>query len=121
MLKRIEVTEPPNRAPQYMVDRRMIADTGCIPNVRGRSSETPLGAPSPGSTHADQDPKQHADEHQPEMRKRDCDGEPVQQGFDVVHRILVRIRSCLPARHAAATPGTCVRTPDRARAGSPSR
>src|SRR5262245_39646106 len=50
MLNRIEVTEPPNSAPQYMLDRTMIAETGCMPNVRGSSSDTPFGAPSPGST-----------------------------------------------------------------------
>src|SRR5262249_34566583 len=50
MLNRIEVTEPPNSAPQYMLDRRTIAETGCMPNVRGSSSDTPFGAPSPGST-----------------------------------------------------------------------
>src|SRR5512143_1390371 len=50
MLNRIEVVEPPNSAPQYMHDSRMIADTGCIVNVSGSSSVTPLGAPSPGST-----------------------------------------------------------------------
>ncbi len=50
MLNRMDVTEPPNKAPQYMQESRMIADTGCMPNVSGNSSETPLGAPSPGST-----------------------------------------------------------------------
>ena len=50
MLNRIEVTEPPNSAPQYMLDRRMIADTGCMPKVSGNSSDTPLGAPNPGRT-----------------------------------------------------------------------
>src|SRR6185503_16773970 len=50
MLNRIEVTEPPNSAPQYMLERRMMAETGCIPKVRGSSSDTPLGAPRPGST-----------------------------------------------------------------------
>src|SRR5690349_13045537 len=50
MLKRIEVTDPPKSAPQYMLDRRMIAETGCMPKVSGSSSETPFGAPSPGRT-----------------------------------------------------------------------
>src|SRR5437868_14850317 len=50
ILNRIEVTEPPNSAPQYMLESRMIADTGCMPNVSGSSSDTPFGAPSPGST-----------------------------------------------------------------------
>src|SRR6476661_9036181 len=50
MLNRIEVTEPPNRAPQYIQDSRMMADTGCMPKVIGSSSDTPLGAPRPGST-----------------------------------------------------------------------
>src|SRR5512137_3081760 len=50
MLKRIEVVEPPYRAPQYMLVSRMIADTGFMPKVSGMSSVTPLGAPSPGST-----------------------------------------------------------------------
>src|ERR1700676_4393513 len=50
MLKRIEVTEPPNNAPQYMQESRMMADTGCMPKVSGSSSDTPLGAPRPGST-----------------------------------------------------------------------
>jgi len=50
MLKRIEVTEPPNNAPQYIDESRMMADTGCIPKVSGSSSDTPLGAPSPGKT-----------------------------------------------------------------------
>src|SRR5580765_7687459 len=46
----MDVTEPPNNAPQYIEDSRMIADTGCIPKVSGSSSDTPLGAPRPGST-----------------------------------------------------------------------
>jgi hypothetical protein len=50
MLKRMEVTEPPNNAPQYIEESRMMADTGCIPKVSGNSSETPFGAPRPGST-----------------------------------------------------------------------
>src|SRR5689334_9873041 len=50
MLKRIEVTEPPKSAPQYMLESRMIAETGCMPKVSGSSSETPFGAPRPGST-----------------------------------------------------------------------
>ncbi len=50
MLNRIEVVEPPKRAPQYMHDSRMIAETGGIVNVSGSSSVTPLGAPRPGST-----------------------------------------------------------------------
>src|ERR1700704_5492988 len=50
MLKRIDVTEPPNNAPQYIDESRMMADTGCIPKVSGSSSDTPLGAPRPGST-----------------------------------------------------------------------
>src|SRR4051812_27709501 len=33
-----------------MLDSRMIAATGCMPKVIGSSSDTPLGAPSPGST-----------------------------------------------------------------------
>ena len=50
MLKRIDVTEPPKSAPQYMLESRMMAETGVMPNVSGRRSETPFGAPSPGST-----------------------------------------------------------------------
>jgi hypothetical protein len=50
MLNRIEVVEPPNSAPQYIDDSRMMALTGCIEKVSGSSSVTPLGAPSPGST-----------------------------------------------------------------------
>src|SRR5437763_16610283 len=50
MLNRIEVTEPPNSAPQYIEESRIIADTGAMPKVSGNSSDTPLGAPRPGST-----------------------------------------------------------------------
>jgi hypothetical protein len=50
MLKRIDVVEPPKSAPQYMLVSRMIAATGSMVKVRGRSNETPLGAPSPGRT-----------------------------------------------------------------------
>ena len=50
MLNRIDVVEPPNSAPQYMLVSRMIAETGSIEKVSGSSSDTPLGAPSPGST-----------------------------------------------------------------------
>ena len=50
MLNRIDVVEPPNSAPQYMLDSRMIAATGSMLKVSGSSSDTPLGAPSPGST-----------------------------------------------------------------------
>src|ERR1700738_2317245 len=46
----MEVTEPPNKAPQYMHESRMMADTGCMPKVSGNNSDTPFGAPSPGST-----------------------------------------------------------------------
>lgn len=46
----MEVVEPPKRAPQYMLVSRMIAETGSIVKVSGSSSETPFGAPSPGST-----------------------------------------------------------------------
>src|SRR6186713_2042921 len=48
MLNRIEVVEPPNSAPQYIDDSRMMALTGCIAKVSGNSSATPLGAPRPG-------------------------------------------------------------------------
>src|SRR6266702_2767480 len=50
MLNRIEVTDPPNSAPQYMLESRMMAETGCMPKVNGSSNDTPFGAPSPGST-----------------------------------------------------------------------
>ena len=50
MLNRMDVTEPPNKAPQYIDESRMMADTGCIPKVSGSSSDTPLGAPRPGNT-----------------------------------------------------------------------
>src|SRR4051812_38496787 len=33
-----------------MQDSRMMADTGCMPKVSGSRSDTPLGAPRPGST-----------------------------------------------------------------------
>src|SRR5689334_19474838 len=33
-----------------MLDSRMIAETGCMPKVIGSKSDTPLGAPRPGST-----------------------------------------------------------------------
>src|SRR3954467_15371171 len=50
MLNRIEVVDPPKSAPQYMLVRRMIAETGFMLNVSGISSVTPFGAPSPGRT-----------------------------------------------------------------------
>src|SRR3954469_13818336 len=50
MLNRIDVVEPPNSAPQYMLVSRMMAETGSMVKVSGRSSETPFGAPSPGRT-----------------------------------------------------------------------
>ena len=50
MLNRMDVVEPPNSAPQYMLASRMIAETGSIVKVSGMSSVTPLGAPRPGST-----------------------------------------------------------------------
>jgi len=50
MLNRIEVVDPPNRAPQYMLVSRMMAETGSIVKVSGNSRETPFGAPSPGNT-----------------------------------------------------------------------
>src|SRR5262249_60455718 len=49
ILNRMEVTEPPNSAPQYMLERSIMAETGAMPKVSGSSSETPFGAPSPGS------------------------------------------------------------------------
>ena len=50
MLNRMEVVEPPNKAPQYMLVSRMIAEIGSIVKVSGKSSDTPLGAPNPGNT-----------------------------------------------------------------------
>ena len=50
MLNKIDVVEPPNNAPQYMLVSRMIAATGSIAKVSGSRSDTPLGAPRPGST-----------------------------------------------------------------------
>ncbi len=50
MLNRIEVVEPPNSAPQYMQLSRMMAETGSMAKVSGSSSDTPFGAPRPGST-----------------------------------------------------------------------
>ena len=50
MLNRIEVVEPPNSAPQYMLVRRMMAATGSMVKVSGIRMVTPFGAPRPGST-----------------------------------------------------------------------
>ena len=50
MLKRMDVVEPPNSAPQYIDDRTMIPLIGSMLKVSGISSVTPFGAPSPGST-----------------------------------------------------------------------
>ena len=50
MLNRMEVVEPPKSAPQYIDDRRMMADTGGIMKVSGSSKVTPFGAPNPGNT-----------------------------------------------------------------------
>jgi hypothetical protein len=50
MLNRIDVVEPPNSAPQYIDDSRMMAATGVMVKVNGISKVTPLGAPRPGST-----------------------------------------------------------------------
>src|SRR5262249_25854970 len=50
MLKRMEVMAPPNSAPQYMHDSRMIADVGDMVKVSGSRIATPLAPPSPGST-----------------------------------------------------------------------
>ena len=44
------MVEPPNNAPQYMLVSRMIAETGSMVKVSGSSSDTPFGAPRPGST-----------------------------------------------------------------------
>ena len=69
ILNRMDVTEPPNNAPQYIEESRMIADTGCIPKVSGSSSDTPLGAPEAGQD-ADENTEQHADQHQENMIAR---------------------------------------------------
>ncbi len=50
MLNRIDVVDPPNSAPQYIDVSRMMAEVGSSAKVSGISSDTPLGAPSPGST-----------------------------------------------------------------------
>jgi len=50
MLKRIEVVDPPNSAPQYIDESTMIPLIGSMLYVSGRSSVTPFGAPRPGST-----------------------------------------------------------------------
>src|SRR5690606_4045657 len=46
----MEVVDPPKSAPQYMQESRMMAEIGSIEKVSGRSSDTPFGAPRPGST-----------------------------------------------------------------------
>ena len=81
------MTEPPNSAPQYMLDSRMMAETGCMPKVSGSSSDTPFGAPRPGSTPTRM-PSSTPTDHQGDMRQRDRDGEAVQQRFEVFHRCL---------------------------------
>ena len=86
MLNRIEVTEPPNSAPQYMLDSRMIAETGCMPKVSGSSSDTPLGAPRPGST-----PTRMPSSTPPTIRAM-CGTEiaivkPCSSEFEVFHRL----------------------------------
>src|SRR5262245_57636458 len=50
MLKRIDVMAPPNRAPQYRLVSRMIAEVGGIVKVRGSRIATPLAPPRPGRT-----------------------------------------------------------------------
>src|SRR5215204_6956622 len=50
MLNRIDVVDPPNSAPQYMLVSRMMAETGSIEKVSGIRMVTPFGAPKPGST-----------------------------------------------------------------------
>src|SRR5690606_20678509 len=50
ILNRMDVVDPPNSAPQYMQDNKIIAEMGSIVNVSGKSRETPLGAPNPGRT-----------------------------------------------------------------------
>ena len=50
MLNRMDVVDPPNSAPQYIDDNRMMAEVGSSAKVSGISSDTPFGAPKPGST-----------------------------------------------------------------------
>src|SRR5258708_18571482 len=50
MLNRMDVTEPPNSAPQYMLESRVIRDTVSNPKVSGSRRDTPFGAPRPGRT-----------------------------------------------------------------------
>ena len=50
MLNRIDVMAPPNSAPQYMQDSRMMADVGDMLKVSGSRIATPLAPPRPGST-----------------------------------------------------------------------
>ena len=44
------MVDPPNSAPQYIDDSRMIAAVGSSVKVSGMRSDTPFGAPRPGST-----------------------------------------------------------------------
>ena len=67
-----------------MLDSRMMADTGSMPKVSGSSSDTPLGAPRPGRTPTRM-PKQHAADHEDDVRHGDRDGEAVQESFEVFH------------------------------------
>src|SRR5690606_9530221 len=50
ILNRMDVVDPPNNAPQYMQESRIIAEIGSSENVSRKSRETPLGAPNPGRT-----------------------------------------------------------------------
>ena len=50
MLNKMDVIAPPNKAPQYRQDNRMMPAVGSIENVSGNRIATPFGPPSPGNT-----------------------------------------------------------------------
>jgi hypothetical protein len=81
----MDVTEPPNNAPQNIDESKMMADTGCIPKVSGSSSDTPFGAPR--GQYTDENAEPHADQHQEDMVAGQRDAKTMHERFVLVMMI----------------------------------
>ena len=84
MLNRIEVVEPPNSAPQYMLVRRMMRRDRIHGEGQRHQDGDAVRRPEAGQ-HADQNAEQHADQHQRHVLPGERDREAVEERAEIVH------------------------------------
>ena len=82
MLNRIDVVEPPNSAPQYMLVSRMMAETG-LHREGQRQQQRHAVRRAEARQDADEDAEQHAGDHQRDMIGGQRDAEAVQQAMPI--------------------------------------